>query len=288
MSENYTQITFDDYEPKEREHKKQLSMTVAQKNDFIQNRTYSLEMDNVKPLTLQESKLFLYVVSKIKPTDEEFEEQVFYINDFFDVCGIDIKKTGTKSFQLIKDSLLSISSRAFWLKNGDSLKIVRLFADVEIIGNHRNARIKIKLDEKLKPYLLQLKGAYTSYTFKNIVCMKSKYSLRLYELFKSYLYKSSEITFEIEKLKELIDCSGFDNNHFAQFKKDVIEKAVAEINLYTDLKIDYVEYIKTGRRTTHIRFEFTDLTDVMQTDEEYDELMQRDINRQLKGLKGDK
>lgn len=39
-----------------------------------------------------------------------------------------------------------------------------------------------KLNDDLKPFLLQLKEHYTQYTLDNIMAMKSTYSIRIFEL----------------------------------------------------------------------------------------------------------
>ena len=49
--------------------------------------------------------------------------------------------------------------------------------------------VKIRIDEDLVPYLYELKERFTQYQLYNILAMKSAFSVRIYELMKSYEYQ---------------------------------------------------------------------------------------------------
>ena len=55
-----------------------------------------------------------------------------------------------------------------------------------------------------------------------------------------------------------MDCVNYDN--FANFKKRVLLPALADVNTYTELKVE-VDYRKTGRINTHLLFTISNLNE---------------------------
>ncbi|WP_408609851.1 RepB family plasmid replication initiator protein [Konateibacter massiliensis] len=49
----------------------------------------------------------------------------------------------------------------------------------------------MRLDEGMTPYLFDLQEKFTSYGLYNILKMKSQYSIRFFEILKSYTYQKS-------------------------------------------------------------------------------------------------
>ena len=92
---------------------------------------------------------------------------------------------------------------------------------------------------------------YTSYTLRYVLPMKSTYSIRLYELLKSYSKNNQSWWFELDQLRHLLDCENY--NRFPDFRRYVLEPSVREINQYTDISID-VKLIKDGRKVKAVEF----------------------------------
>ena len=118
--------------------------------------------------------------------------------------------------------------------------------------------INISFHKSLKPYLLQLKSRFTQYKINSIVKFKSSYSIRFYELLKSYEYLGNGEGFYREfSLAELKGFLGVDEGEYKNFghlKCRIIEPSVKEINSYSDIFISSVEYIKEGRAIQKIKF----------------------------------
>ena len=131
-----------------------------------------------------------------------------------------------------------------------------LYQDLRAVGVVAKIRQVFRLDEDMKPYLLMLSKNYTMYPLHNIIKMKTKYGIMLYELLKSAYFKGSVIEFEVQELKESLDCVSYEN--FSNFRKKVILPAIEDINTYTELKVD-VDFKKTGRSFSHVIFTMTDL-----------------------------
>ena len=77
------------------------------------------------------------------------------------------------------------------------------------------------------------------------------YSKQLYEWLKSYLY-AREKEIDVEDLKFILTAEGYKN--FNMFRQRVLDKAVKEINEYSDIEVIYTEE-KSGRKVSTIHFD---------------------------------
>lgn len=212
---------------------------IVKSNQVIQKSRYHL--------TIQQQKLILYLISKIRPSDTEFKEYIFDLKDICRILGVSIDGTNYIRF---KDSLKKIADTSFWLEIDGKDRLYRWIDDIEI--NRNETQVKIKLDEDLKPFLLQLKESFTFYQLENVLCFDCKYSFRLYELFKSYEFKSNLII-SVEELKKYLMAEN-KYDRFTLFKTNVLNKAIDEINKYTDIQVSYT-LIRENRIIKYIDFE---------------------------------
>lgn len=216
---------------------------VVKSNDIIQRARFSL--------SLTEQKVVLYLISKIQPNDEDFKEYEFSVADFCRCIGLE-PQSGS-NYNDVKDAIRQVRNKSMWIKLPDGTSsLVAWIEKARIIEG--KGIIQIRLDSDLKPYLLQLKEHYTQYQLIFTLRMKSRYSLRLYELVKSYFYNklgTYKILFQVDELRSLIDADKY--TRFANLHADVLKVAVSEINKYSDLDLDYKQ-IKEGRKTIAIEF----------------------------------
>lgn len=96
---------------------------------------------------------------------------------------------------------------------------------------------------------------YIRYQLKNILPLTSKYSVLLYIYLLDNRFRSSwNIT--VKELREVIfRCSSdFYKNSFKDFNKDILKKAINEVNEKTDLLFSY-STIKAGRKIVKVKFD---------------------------------
>lgn len=179
----------------------------------------------------------------------DFNECKVDIKDFCRVCGIDL--SNGRRYNELKNSIKQIADKSIWIEkeNGDET----LLRWIEKPTIHKNdGVITIRLDENLKPYLLELKEKYTQYELIYTLKMKSKYSIRLYELLKSRQYnklRDYTVKYSIDELKKLLDAENYKG--FKDFRRRVLDKATEEINLYSDINIELTA-IKQGKTITEM------------------------------------
>lgn len=244
---------------------------VAKSNTIVQKSRYDF--------TVAEQRTIAYICSKIKPlTVLDKANQVpfqleydFNISEYCKVCGIE---DNGRQYEDVKATLKALRDKSIWitLPNGDETTVGWL---AKATTNKRYQTAKIKLDEDMVPYLFDLKEKFLSYGLKNILNMKSQYSIRLYELLKSIhdqkgsfdhrdkLTKSKDpfvIDWEvyIDELKKTLMVDKIKTyENFAGFKRKVLEPAIKEINLLTDINVEY-EPITKGRKVVKIQFKIVD------------------------------
>ena len=169
---------------------------VVKSNDLIQKSRFDL--------SLQEQKIILYLISQITPYDEEFKLYEFSITDFCKICGIDHTSGG--NYADLKNAIKEISDKSIWISIDHDQETLLRWIEKPYL-NKRSGTIKIRLDEDMKPYLLQLKKNFTTYELIFTLRFRSKYSIRLYELISSIHYHTLESytrKYTIDELRQLM------------------------------------------------------------------------------------
>lgn len=223
------------------------SLFVVKSNDLIEKTRYSL--------SLEEQRILLYIISKIKPDDEKFKTIQIEIKDFCKVCGIDLAKM-PEMYSYIKQTVKSLSNSE-WMPIDEDNEVLFRWID-KAKANKRSGVVEVKLNDDLIPYLLGLRENYTQYMLLTVLPMKSKWSIRCFEYLRAALHRGNsykEVVYDIDELQTKLGISKDSSyrKRFNLFKTFVIDKSVEEINKYTDLAVE-VEYIKIGRSYRKIKF----------------------------------
>lgn len=223
---------------------------VVKSNELVQNNRFEL--------SLIEQKTVAFICSMIKPIEAvdkakgvPFQlEYDFNIRDYCKVCGIDYDNGN--NYANVKATLKKLRDRSMWIAMPDgSESLCGWLARVNT--NKKSGVAKIELDRDLVPYLFDLGQKFTQYQLYNILAMRSAFSVRFYELMKSYAFQKSK-TFDIDELKRLLmveDVKSYKD--FSLFRTYVLEVAEREINELTDITISF-EPITQGRKVVKVRF----------------------------------
>ena len=222
---------------------KKKGYSVVKGNDLIQRNRFEL--------SLMEQKTVAYICSMIKPIDSGFQsEYEFKIRDYCKICDIDYDNGANYAY--VKETLKKLRDRSMWMTLEDGSETVVGWLD-RVTTNKKSGLAHIRIDDRLIPYLFDLKQQFTQYQLYNILGMKSAFSVRIYELMKSYSFRHT-IIFELNELKELLMVEHVKSYvNYKDFRVKVLEKAQTEINELTDINIEF-EPIKTGRKVTSIKF----------------------------------
>ena len=220
---------------------------VRKSNDLIQNAMYSL--------SLSQQKLMLHIFAMIKPSDTELPRYEMSIYEFLKLCGVD-PHNGSMYKQVKKNIEDIANAKVQWIRLAGTQKITMFRWLSSATIDEGTGKIVLTLDQSLKPHLIQLKEFYTTMNITYTLPMKSQYSLKIYELCKSYqnLYitkkeKGEPLVWNIETLKKQVDCNAA---NWAHVRRTVLDKAKSEINGHTDIYFDYEVYEKDRQRVIAI------------------------------------
>lgn len=221
---------------------------VVKSNELIQKARYSM--------TVQQQKLILFAISKIKKNDLPDQEYELSIDEICSVCGLELDAGGTY-YKRIKEDLLKLTTR-IWVKFPDrSEGTVSWLSDAYIMP--LSGTVTVKFHERMTPFLFELQNRYTQYQLSEVLVFKGKYSIRLYELLRSFLTqdelrdgREKEVSFTVSELKELLSAENYEL--WNDFNRFVLKKAVDEINQCSDLiRISYDTY-KRGKQVSKVNF----------------------------------
>lgn len=224
-------------------------------------------------LNLNEQKFILLMCSKIRQEDKDFEYYELPVKEISKSLGIESNKD---VYREVKDIVTGLNKKTMIVPEKDGPLILTWVASAKYFN--KQGKISFEFSKRLKPYLLQLHREFVMYGLRNVMKLRSAFSIRVYELLKQY-EKIGKRTLSIEKLKEVLGLKKDEYKLYGDFKRYVLNVAKEELNDKTDISFEFNEK-KTGRKVTDI--EFIIYTQVRMSDkkeeepeEEYDGLFKR-------------
>ena len=196
-------------------------------------------------LTVLEQRLIRVLASNIKKDDDDFKEYEFKTKDLIKVLNVSDSRF-YREIDKITDLLMQ---RIIKIKSINDKEFEK-YHWVEV-AKYKNGNLKLKINRELKPFYLSLDW-YTKYQLKNIMQFKSTYSFRLYELLKQY-EKIGNRSITIDDLRFSLAIDKKQYPKFANLKQKILSVAIKEININTDLYIEFEE-LKEVRKVTSIKF----------------------------------
>ena len=213
-------------------------------------------------MTTYEQKIILLCISKIKRNAKKTgkgkpNDSLFFVLDAKEISNF-----------------LNINPRTLY-KNLDEISNKLMGYEIEIKDDTKNffekirpfpyskyesGKFYLRIEQSMEEYLLELKDRFTMYDINNIRTLKSNYSLRIYEVLKSYEWVN-EYIFDIEEFKQIIGVSTVKDgkiendlyDRYYDFKKRVLLVAQKELAENTDISFTFEE-IKKGRKVDKIKF----------------------------------
>jgi plasmid replication initiation protein len=209
---------------------------VTKSNDLI-NAKYTL--------SVEEQRIILVLASMVQPDDIEFKLYRFKIKDFLNLINVKDKK----KYSEIPKITRKLVDKSLEIKYGNKILQTSWLSSVEYETGL--GYVELEFSPKLKPFLLGLKEFYTTYKLDNVLDLKSKYSIRMYEILKSCQFKKA-ISLAVPELKTLL---GIDKKYsrFYDIKTKIIDRVKKELYQKTDIFFEYDE-IKESRITVKINF----------------------------------
>jgi plasmid replication initiation protein len=229
----------------------QLELNLNDNNLVVQDNMFvhaSYEMTSL------EQKLLMILISTIKKGDTKTYTTTFRVRDIADLMNISVEPL----YRDLPKACRSLMKKIIEIKqpNGDW----EMFSIVTYAKHQKKeGSIMMKINEELEPYLIQLEDLFTSFKLANVLDLTSKYSIRIYQLSKSSLFKH-EVAYTLEEFKKILKLNQKSYDRFNNITSRVLAPSIEEINLKTDLHVDY-EVLKLGTKAVGVKFYITKRND---------------------------
>lgn len=214
--------------------KKQPKESVRKSNSFVYGQYR---------FGLNEQKILLSVLSRIKPNDKEFHP---YVVPWSEIKRITNNRLNTVS--KMRKSCESLKNKTVVLMDGKK-EVGFGFLSGWTIDQGRS--VEFRIDPGMKSLLLDLleHGNFTLYDLECVLSLTSVYSIRIYELLKSHEFKKQPIIIPLKDLKWSLDITLTHKSYtdFCNFRQRILDKAQLDLKKHTDLSFTY-KTIKENRR----------------------------------------
>jgi plasmid replication initiation protein len=213
------------------------------KNRNIVKQDYHLVNARYK-LNTSEIKFIMTALCQVDANDKEFQEYEIKVSELEQKLQAEQNETRLKQFAK------KLMSKPLEVPTDDGFIVFNWFSKIQYIRSQ--AKFIVRIDNDLKPYLLELKERFVKYNLKYIINLQSNYSIRLYQLLKEY-EKLTKRTFTVEELQELLQVPKSYKKKYNDFKKKVLLVAEKELIENCDIFFEFEE-IKNGRKVNEILF----------------------------------
>lgn len=233
----------------------------ANKNKHLVQQANAL-IEASQKMSLVERRLMYHVLSRINPQKPQ-QEYELRVEDFASDFP---QMNATNVYNQLKDAVADLFKRHITMITEDGkTKIFYLIQEQEYVN--REGYLKIKFSDSTMPLIFDLKEKFTTMVLEKFKTLNSTYSLKLYELL--YQYKNQGWRqISIDDFRFFFSCIDTYAD-FKELRRSVIEPAVKEVSEKTDILVQ-VEYLRTGRFVTSMKFIFVEKTDGQIIDVESD------------------
>ncbi len=230
--------------------------------DFcIDARNYVVQANNLiggkQALKLNSAKLIRSAIMQVVREDEELKPYIITIKDLSKLLGVPASNI-YRDVDEITDDIIKNPVYIREERNGKTIDFIKI-PWVTRCEYKSDVGIALKLNEELKPFLINLKEHYTQYTLQEVLAMKSVYGIRIFEVLQSKIMSrvlpkdGIVVILSVQEIRECCDCED-KYPAFGNFRDKVIDKAIKEINRVTMFKVVY-SYIKKARSVVEIKFD---------------------------------
>ena len=204
-------------------------------------------------LTLVEQRLMLLAIVEARESDKLLPTTPIEITAL--AYSKQFKVDESTAYRSIAAASKTLKRREFSYfdryKNHDAITVAGWVNRVTYVRSA--GTVVLYLSDEVIMMISRLEEQFTRYHLEQVSSFDSKYSIRLYELMVKWKAASKTDRYEIGDLRSKLGVEPTEYKTMSLFKKNVLDKALNEINAKSDLTVEYEQY-KTGKTITHISF----------------------------------
>lgn len=220
------------------------------KDNALINASYNLEVT--------EQRLILLSIIRARETGEGITSESkleIHASEYANRFNV----TKEAAYYSLKSAVSNLFNRQFSYnqkyKNTNKIETVksRWVSNISYVDDL--AILRITFAPEVVPLITKLEKQFTSYQLKQVTQLTSKYAIRLYEILISWRELGKTPVLMMQDIRFRLGLQGGDYPRIDTFKKRVLEPAIKQINLYTDIEATY-EQFKEGRTIVGLKFMF--------------------------------
>lgn len=204
-------------------------------------------------LSLIEQRIMLLAIVEARESNNLSPDTAIEVsvNDYIHQFKVD----SNNAYALLKDASKTLKRREFSYldryKGVEALSTANWVNKVTYVD--KSGLIVLYLSHEVISLISKLSEQFTKYYIEQVSDFKSKYSIRLYELIIKWLSVTKTEKYAINDLRSKLGLGVEEYSTMSNFKSNVLDKAISEINKHTDITVDYQQF-KKGRVITGIQF----------------------------------
>lgn len=180
-------------------------------------------------LSKSEGDLVYALLTTISKEDEDFKDYTFTKKQLEAKLGIKLDTDQLrKTAKGLMSKILEIS------QDDEDWELLSWFSYFA----YKQGIVTCRFDKAMKPHLLQLKQFILA-DIRQVIQIQSEYSRRIYFLLKERSNFGVR-KFDVDELQDILEVKD-SYRRYDNFKRKVIQQAIADINKYTDLRVDFTE-----------------------------------------------
>lgn len=199
---------------------------IAMSNDLIRKLVLADESRGTI-MSVMENRIRLMLISLIDYNDDNFDWHEITVSEFKNFWGLN--SWGGIQQKMLSDAIDNLKINKYYI---DGRIIKWLDDESEIILG----RMKLKLNDSLRQYLLALKRNFTRFNIESVIKLNSKYSFRIYEILNS-VKNMGGYRITLPKAYEIFSDNLY--NTRSELEHHILIPSIDEINTKTDINISY-------------------------------------------------
>lgn len=230
---------------------------IVKKSNSLTVAYYNLSLVEYRVLHMVFTSL-----AEIEPNPELLKKARFAVRatDYMELYGVD----RTTAYEALKEASERLFNRYFTYDleiSPEHQLYERLKARwVTKIGYiEQQATVTLYLSEEVLSMVGKLTNRYTTYFLNQTAELTSMYAVRIYEMIVQWRQAKVIPTIGLQELRDRLDINPNEYPRMHDFKRNVLDLAVTQINERTDLKVSYSQD-KAGRKITGFTFKFKEKT----------------------------
>lgn len=224
------------------------------KKELVVSKSNSLARAT-NALTLVEGRVIEYCLSQIYFKEEVTPDRLFTVD--VDAMADKFNMQRGQAYQELRKVFIGIRGKEirFPKHTNDGTEVVTSWVTA-VHYNDKLERLELRFATDIIPYISGelITKNFTTYHLSEIAKFKSSYTLRIYNICKSYAHNKASFTYETT-VPELRNFLGIPDEEYPAWGSlnVVIKKCIAEINKVTQLNIELIEK-KLARKVHFLYF----------------------------------